>query len=97
MLKKRVSKEKVNYFAEAKGKTGNDSPEITKTMVTGKGERKIGLAKTFTKNMGNYQSAKIGVWMERVVPDNDHDCTINLQEMSKYLDDWLQSEIEELE
>jgi hypothetical protein len=60
------------------------------------GERRIGLSKGATINMGNYESARVDVWMERVVPDNDHDMKVALEEMSNVLNSELEEEVKKL-
>lgn len=102
MLKRKVQSkavEKPKFKQEQKGKIKDDELEIEnqETMKIHKGERKIGLSKGMTINLGNYQSAKISVWMERIVEDDNHSSTQNLQDMSQYLDDWLQSEVDEIQ
>jgi len=60
------------------------------------GQVRIGLAKGMTLNMGNYQSARIDAWMERVVPDNDHDINKSISDMSELLDEVVEQEQESL-
>ena len=65
-------------------------------MQINKGEQKIGLSKGVTVNTGNYESARINVWVERIIPEGEKERTKNLQELSEYLDDWLIVESKEL-
>lgn len=55
---------------------------------------KIGIKKSFTKNLGNYESAKVEYWLEKEVPDEQEDFT--RQELSLKIDDYLEKELAEL-
>ena len=45
--------------------------------------------------MGNYESARFDVWIERVVPDNDRDMDKAMIEMDKLLEDLVNAEAKE--
>lgn len=55
---------------------------------------KIGIKKSFTKNLGNYESAKVEYWLEKEVPDEQEDFT--RQELSLKIDDYLEKELAEI-
>lgn len=59
-----------------------------------KGEVLIRMTKSVTKNMGNYESARIEYGMEKVVDLKDK--AIELQKMSVEIDDFLNEELEGL-
>lgn len=69
---------------------------VHEAMLICKGEQKIGISKGITINTGNYESARINVWVERIIPEGEKERTKNLQELSEYLDDWLIVESKEL-
>lgn len=56
------------------------------------GQRKIGMSKQVTINMGNYESSKIGVWMEMLVRDDDREINSAYDEISNMLEDQLEAE-----
>ena len=98
VVKKVVKKEKavkgVPDVAEVvKPAEGINTGEVTLTAVP---QRRIGMSKGMTINMGDYQSARIDVWMERVVPDNDREVEKAYAEISKTLDEHLTDEVNEL-
>lgn len=55
---------------------------------------KVGISKSVTKNMGNYESAKVEYWIEEECEDCERDYVT--QKLSMAIDDYLQAEIEEL-
>lgn len=59
-----------------------------------KGETLVRITKSFTKNMGNYESARIECGMERIVPNSELEFT--KQQISAEIDDFINSEFEEL-
>jgi hypothetical protein len=59
--------------------------------------RRVGMSKAMTVNMGNFESAKIGVWIERVIPDTDRDEAATITEISSRLDEYLKVEVVELQ
>lgn len=61
-----------------------------------KGERRIGCSKGATVPTVAYGNIKISVWEERVVNDDDREARKVLNEISEYLDNWLQSEVDEV-
>lgn len=59
-----------------------------------KGEILIRVTKSLTRNMGNYNSARIEYGMEKVVDLADEEKTI--QELKIKIDEYLNEELEEL-
>ena len=55
---------------------------------------KVGISKSVTKNMGNYESAKIEYWLEKECEDSEQERVT--QELSVAVDDYLQSELNDL-
>ena len=60
------------------------------------GQTRIGLAKGLTLNLGNYQSARVEAWAERVVEDNEHSVNEALNDMSILIDNVLEEETKDL-
>lgn|SRR3712207_2419047 len=56
------------------------------------GQAIVGLTKGCKINMGNYQSAKIDVWISRVCKDEDKAIMDNLADISIMLDEQLEFE-----
>lgn len=59
-----------------------------------KGEVLIRMSKSITKNMGNYESARIEYGLEKIV--NEKDKVMEVQKMSVEIDDFLNEELEGL-
>ena len=59
-----------------------------------KGEILIRVTKSLTRNMGNYNSARIEYGMEKVVDLADEEKTV--QELKLKIDEYLNEELEEL-
>jgi hypothetical protein len=57
-----------------------------------KGQTRVGLSKGCTLNMGNYQSAKIDCWIERVVEDDEVVVMDTLADISRILDEHIEYE-----
>ena len=55
---------------------------------------KVGISKSVTKNMGNYESAKIEYWLEKECEESEQERVT--QEISLAIDDYLQGELDEL-
>ena len=55
---------------------------------------KVGICKSVTKNMGNYESAKIEYWLEKECEENEQERVT--QELSIAIDDYLKEELEDL-
>ena len=55
---------------------------------------KVGICKSVTKNMGNYESTKIEYWLEKECEESEQERVT--QELSVAVDDYLQSELNEL-
>ena len=55
---------------------------------------KVGISKRVTKNMGNYESAKIEYWLEKECEESEQERVT--QELSVAVDDYLQSELNDL-
>ena len=55
---------------------------------------KVGISKSVTKNMGNYESAKIEYWLEKECEESEQQRVT--QELSVAIDDYLQSELNDL-
>ena len=55
---------------------------------------KVGISKSVTKNMGNYESAKIEYWLEKECEESEQERVT--QELSVTVDDYLQSELNDL-
>ena len=55
---------------------------------------KVGISKSVTKNMGNYESAKIEYWLEKESEESEQERVT--QELSVAVDDYLQSELNDL-
>jgi hypothetical protein len=95
MLVKRLKSPK----SEKVGKDIDGKGEVSQKGEVGgltKNDCRIGLSKGMTVNLGNYESAKISVWMERVVENDPHIIDDNMENISNYLDDVLQAEVDEL-
>lgn len=75
----------------------DESVSVGMTLATIEPTRRVGMSKAMTVNMGNYESAKIGVWIERVVPDNDREEATAMTEISGRLDEYLKVEVSELQ
>lgn len=60
-----------------------------------RGEIAVRIIKSLTKNLGNYNSARIEYSMEKVVPDKEEASTV--QELSNKIDAYLEDEFAELE
>ena len=56
------------------------------------GEVRVGISKGATLNMGNYQSARIDYWQERVVDDNQAAINRAYAEMGEELDELISQE-----
>ena len=91
-------KKKEKTVIESKGKMVNGVVDSTprEKLTPRSGERKIGLSKSITIPTQPYTNIKVGVWIERIVEDKERETTIALQEMSSYIDSWLEAEIDEL-
>lgn len=59
------------------------------------GEIAVRITKSLTKNLGNYNSARIEYSMEKVVPGYEEASTV--QELSNKIDAYLEDEFAELE
>ena len=55
---------------------------------------KVGISKSVTKNMGNYESAKIEYWLEKECEESEQERVT--QELSIAIDDYLKEELESL-
>ena len=55
---------------------------------------KVGISKSVTKNMGNYENAKIEYWLEKECEESEQERVT--QELSVAVDDYLQSELNDL-
>ena len=55
---------------------------------------KVGISKSVTKNIGNYESAKIEYWLEKECEESEQERVT--QELSVTVDDYLQSELNDL-
>ena len=55
---------------------------------------KVGICKSVTKNMGNYESAKIEYWLEKECEESEQGRVT--QELSIAIDDYLKEELESL-
>ena len=55
---------------------------------------KVGISKSVTKNMGNYESAKVEYWLEKECEESEQERVT--QELSVAVDDYLQSELNDL-
>lgn len=60
-----------------------------------RGEIAVRITKSLTKNLGNYNSARIEYSMEKVVPDKEE--AITIQELSNKIDAYLEDEFADLE
>lgn len=60
-----------------------------------RGEIAVRITKSLTKNLGNYNSARIEYSMEKVVPDKEE--AITIQELSNKIDAYLEDEFTDLE
>ena len=60
-----------------------------------RGEIAVRITKSLTKNLGNYNSARIEYSMEKVVPDKEEAITIH--ELSNKIDAYLEDEFADLE
>ena len=55
---------------------------------------KVGMCKSITKNMGNYESARIEYWLEKECEESEQERVT--QELSITIDDYLKEELESL-
>lgn len=60
-----------------------------------RGEIAVRITKSLTKNLGNYNSARIEYSMEKVVSEKEEASTV--QELSNKIDAYLEDEFAELE
>lgn len=60
-----------------------------------RGEIAVRITKSLTKNLGNYNSARIEYSMEKVVPEKEEASTV--QELSNKIDAYLEDEFADLE
>lgn len=61
------------------------------------GQRRVGMSKGVTLNLGNYQSARIDAWMEKVVVDDEHSINEAIISISEEIDAVLEMEQNKLE
>jgi hypothetical protein len=61
-----------------------------------KGEVRVGISKGCTLNMGNYQSARMDFWMERVVEDSEHAINNAYADMGEELGSLIDEQVNEL-
>lgn len=59
-------------------------------------QRKIGMSKQVTVNMGNYNSFKVGIWQERYCEDTEEAANKVLAEMSEEIGELIQAEVDEV-
>lgn len=86
------SKEPVENEVVVKGISDHVVKQGSRNNTLVAGEVRVGISKGATLNLGNYQSARIDFWMERVVNDNEHDITKAYAEMGEELDTLLEEE-----
>lgn len=60
-----------------------------------RGEIAVRITKSLTKNLGNYNSARIEYSMEKIVPEKEEANTV--QELSNKIDAYVEDEFAELE
>ena len=60
------------------------------------GERKVGMSQGVTINMGNYESAKINIWIEQIIEDSDDIEAKTIANISKRLEEYLKAEVQQL-
>lgn len=87
---------KVEYISERKGNE-NKTAKYEGSLSPGIGQVRLGMSKGATVPTVAYGNAKIGVWIERLVKDDERAIEKNLSDMSEFLDDWINSEVKELE
>ena len=61
------------------------------------GKAIVGLAKGITKNLGNFESARIDCWMVKTCDDDEKNCMDTLAEISNSLLEHLEFEVESLD
>lgn len=66
--------------------------KLIRTAIILEGQCRVGLAKGATINLGDFQSARIDVWMERVVEESDDSVEEALDFMSLMLDRRIEEE-----
>lgn len=83
---------------KAKNVVGNDEKlsQITSELkpVEVLHQRKIGLSKGVTINMGNYEAYKIAIWQERYCEDTEEASNKTIAEMMEELDALLEAEVD---
>lgn len=70
--------------------------EVTTTLIPQEKLRKIGVSKSVTVNMGNYESFKVGIWQERYCDDTKEASNKVLAEMSTEIGELLEAEVNEV-
>ena len=95
----KLPRKKPNKTAEVlvKGVADHVTKQGERNNTLAVGECRVGCSKGVTLNMGNYQSARIDFWMERVVEDNEHEKIKAYSEMVDCLDDLITQEVDSLE
>ena len=70
--------------------------EIFQTLLPETKQRKLGISKGVTINMGNYESFKISIWQERYCEDAQEVSNKVLAEMSTEISELLEAEVNEV-
>jgi len=82
--------------APVKGVADHVLKQGTRNNTLVAGEVRVGMSKGATLNMGNYQSARIDFWMERVVVDDQHSINQAYSDMGEELDSLIEQETDAL-
>lgn len=103
-IKRRNVESKKKPISEIKGKSivkdkkeqvENGCMENRPSTIT-KGEVRLGLNKGVTLSIGDYEFMRVSAWIERVVDDNERERNSNMNDMSDYLDEFLNAQIEDI-
>jgi len=104
---KKTKKVEVTKFGDKMGDKEipiSDNPEIQDGVPSSnlknnppKGYATIGLSKGITLNMGDYQSARIDVFIQRNVPDTDEAIKAGLDDINEKLTEEIVRQSEELD
>lgn len=82
-------KKKKGTYEDTKDKKNQD-------MLLDTNKVRVGLSKGVTINMGDFQSARIDVWISKVCDDNKVEIEETLNEISKIIDERIEYEANQL-
>ena len=82
-------------------RTGTTEPDVSakqgcKATTIVAGQRRVGMSKGITVNLGDYQSARLDCWMEAVVEDDKRIIDTTIGQLSAEIEAYLESEVRKL-